>query len=360
MPEFMTLGEIAKKAQRNLNQNLWDYLRGGADSESAVIRNRMALSALAFKPKVLNDVSTIRTERTLLGSKMRIPVVLPPIGSVQQFEAGGGSSVAKAATEFGTTMIQSSECFPGFEEIASVGDCSKIFQLYLVGDQAWMDDMIERTIAAGYDAFCLTVDTSLYSRRERDIHKRFVPGSGRTATGGGGMFDAQARMDWDTVAHIKDKFDIPLVLKGIARADDARRAVEAGVDVVYTSNHGGRQLDHARGCIAVLPEIVDAVDGRVPVIVDGGFLRGADVVKGLCLGATAVGTGRLLGLGMAAAGPAGVVRALEILEQEIRLTMGLMGIADVDDLSPDLIEPAPTLPGPYTMMSAFPLLAEGY
>ena len=120
------------------------------------------------------------------------------------------------------------------------------------------------------------------------------------------------------------------------------------------------KLDHARGCIAVLPEIVDAVDGRVPVIVDGGFLRGADVVKGLCLGATAVGTGRLLGLGMAAAGPAGVVRALEILEQEIRLTMGLMGIADVDDLSPDLIEPAPTLPGPYTMMSAFPLLAEGY
>ena len=241
-----------------------------------------------------------------------------------------------------------------------MGDCSKIFQLYLVGDQAWMDDIIERTIAAGYDAFCLTVDTSLYSRRERDIHKRFVPGSGRTATGGGGVFDAQARMDWDTVAHIKDKFDIPLVLKGIARADDARRAVEAGVDVVYTSNHGGRQLDHARGCIAVLPEIVDAVDGRVPVIVDGGFLRGADVVKGLCLGATAVGTGRLLGLGMAAAGPAGVVRALEILEQEMRLTMGLMGIADVDDLAPDLIEPAPTLPGPYDMMSAFPLLAEGY
>ena len=178
MPEFMTLGEIAKQAQRNLNQNLWDYLRGGADSESAVIRNRMALSALAFKPKVLNDVSTIRTERTLLGKKMRIPVVLPPIGSVQQFEAGGGASVAKAATEFGTTMIQSSECFPGFEEIASVGDCSKIFQLYLVGDQAWMDDIIERTITAGYNAFCLTVDTSLYSRRERDIHKRFVPGPG--------------------------------------------------------------------------------------------------------------------------------------------------------------------------------------
>ncbi len=355
----MTLGEIAKQARRNLNDNLWDYLRGGADSEAAVIRNRMSLASLAFKPKVLNDVSSIRTERELLGRTLRIPVILPPIGSVQQFEEGGGAAVARAAANFGTTTILSSAAFPSFEEVAEASDCSKIFQLYLAGDEAWMDDIIERTIAAGYDAFCLTVDTSLYSRRERDIHKRYIPGSGRTATGGT-LFDAQARMDWDTVAHIKGKFDIPLILKGIARADDAARAVEAGVDIVYTSNHGGRQLDHARGCIAVLPEIVEAVAGRVPVIVDGGFMRGADVVKGLCLGATAVGTGRLLALGMAARGEAGVVRALEILEQEINLTMGLMGIADVDDLSPDLIEEAPLLPGKHDAMSAFPLLEEGY
>jgi len=180
----MTLGEIASQARRNLNQNLWDYLRGGADSEAAVIRNRLGLAALAFKPKVLRDVSAIRTERGLLGAQLRIPVILPPIGSVQQFHPGGGASVAEAASEFGTAMILSSACFPGFEEVAPVGDCSKTFQLYLVGDQEWLDDIIERAIAAGYDAFCLTVDTALYSRRERDIHKRFVPGSGRTATGG--------------------------------------------------------------------------------------------------------------------------------------------------------------------------------
>ena len=359
MPEFMTLGEIARQAERNLNRNHWDYLRGGADSEAAIVRNRMALGSLAFKPRILNDVSDIRTERTLLGKRLRIPVVLPPIGSVQQFHPTGGSGVAEAATAFGTTMILSSACLPGFEEVAPVGECSKIFQLYLVGDQAWMDDIIERTIAAGYDAFCLTVDTALYSRRERDIHKRFIPGSGRTATPGT-VFDAQARMNWDTVAHIKERFDIPLVLKGIARADDAVRAVAAGVDVVYVSNHGGRQLDHAKGCIDMLPEVVEAVGGRVPVIVDGGFLRGADVIKALCLGADAVGTGRLLGLGMAAAGPEGVVRALELLEIELKMNMGLMGIADVDDLSPDLVEAAPTLPGPYDMMSAFPLLAQGY
>lgn len=355
----MTLGEIAKQARTNLNQNLWDYLRGGADSEASVVRNRMALSSLAFKPKILNDVSVINKERELLGHKLRIPVILPPIGSIQQFHEGGGASVAEAASEFGTMMILSSSCQPGFEEVAPVGDCGKIFQLYLVGDDAWMDDIIERTIAAGYDAFCLTVDTSLYSRRERDIHKRYVPGSGRVATHGTD-FQAQARMNWDTVAHIKSKFDIPLILKGVARADDARRAVDAGVDIVYTSNHGGRQLDHARGCIEVLPEIVAAVDGQVPVIVDGGFLRGADVVKGLCLGATAVGAGRLLALSMAARGPAGVVRALELLEQEIHLTMGLMGIADVDDLTPDLVERVTLLPGRHDMMSAFPLLEEGY
>ena len=162
------------------------------------------------------------------------------------------------------------------------------------------------------------------------------------------------------MAHVKENFDIPLVLKGIARADDAARAVEAGVDIIYVSNHGGRQLDHAKGCIDMLPDVVEAVDGRVPVIVDGGFLRGADVVKGLCLGATAVGTGRLLALGMAARGPRGVVRALELLETEIKLTMGLMGIADIDDLSPDMVERALPLPGPYDVMGAFPLLAEGY
>ena len=362
----MTLGEIAKQARRNLNDNLWDYLRGGADSEAAVKRNRLSLASWAFRPKVLNDVSDIRTERELLGRKMRIPVVLPPIGSVQQFEAGGGVSVAEAAAEFGTAMILSSAALPDFETVAKTPGCSKIFQLYLIGDRAWMDDVIGRAVEAGYDAFCLTVDTALYSRRERDIHKRYVPGSGRVSLldpreqDANADFFAQARMDWDTVAHVKENFDIPLVLKGIARADDAARAVEAGVDIVYVSNHGGRQLDHAKGCIDMLPEVVDAVDGRVPVIVDGGFLRGADVVKGLCLGADAVGTGRLLALGMAARGVRGVVRALELLETEIKLTMGLMGIADIDDLSPDLVERALPLPGPYDVMSAFPLLAEGY
>ena len=364
VPEFMTLGEIAKAARTNLNQNLWDYLTGAADSEASLRRNRLALDSVAFKPKVLNDVSSVNLRREFLGQDMRIPVILPPIGSIQAFHPGGGSSVATAAAEFGTLMILSSACQPEFEEVATVGDAGKIYQLYLVGDEAWMDDIIGRSIAAGYRAFCLTVDTAVYSRRERDIHKRYVPGSGRRAGQPGQTgqpnFGSQASMSWDTVAHIKEKFDIPLVLKGIQRADDAQRAVDAGVEVVYVSNHGGRQLDHARGGLDILPEVVAAVDGRAAVVVDGGFLRGTDVVKGLCLGATAVGTGRLLGLAMAAGGPEAVVTALEILEQEMQITMGLMGVADVDDLSPDMVENATPLPGDAKVLDALPLLAEGY
>jgi isopentenyl diphosphate isomerase/L-lactate dehydrogenase-like FMN-dependent dehydrogenase len=166
-------------------------------------------------------------------------------------------------------------------------------------------------------------------------------------------------MTWDTVAHIKETFDIPLVIKGVGVAADAARCVEAGVDVVYVSNHGGRQLDHTRACIDVLPEVVEAVGGRVPVLVDGGFLRGADVVKALCLGATAVGLGRLEGLAMAAGGAPAVVRALEILEHEIQTTMALLGVASLDALGPELVERSVAM-APAGVLSAFPLLAEDY
>ena len=146
-------------------------------------------------------------------------------------------------------------------------------------------------------------------------------------------------MTWDTVAHIKSKFRIPLWLKGINTADDARRAVDHGVDVVYVSNHGGRQLDHGRGCLDALPEVAAAVDRRVPIVVDGGFMRGTDVIKGLARGATAVGVGRLEALAMAAGGAPAVTRALELLEVEIRTNMALLGVRSVAELNPSYLEP---------------------
>ena len=358
MPEFLTLHEIVRQAKRNLHQGSWDYLIGGADSESALRRNRAGVDSWVFKPRILNDVSEVHADTELLGTPLRIPVVMPPIGSIQVFEEGGGASVAEAVQEFGILQILSSVCTPDFESLAASHPGPRIYQLYLVGDEAWMDDVIERAIAAGYTGFCLTADTQTYSRRERDILKRYVPMSGRVASGSGD-FGAQATMTWDTVAHIKEKFDIPLWIKGVGVAEDAARCVEMGVDVVYVSNHGGRQLDHTRACIDALPEVVEAVDGRVPVVVDGGFMRGADVVKALCLGATAVGMGRFEALSMAAGGKKALLTALGILEHEIKTTMALAGVAKLADLGPDLVcrDQPITLPH---VLGAFPFIEEGY
>ena len=354
---FTSLTEMVHMARASLSRNSWDYLMGGADTETTLKRNRLSIDCLQFRPRVLNDVREVSVETQLLGHSLRMPVFLPPIGSVQLFEAGGGASVALGAEAFGTMQILSSVCLPSYEEVASVGAAPKVYQLYLMGDQGWMDDIIARSIELGYVGFCLTADTQVYSRRERDILKRWRPPSGSSAVQSD--FGYQAGMSWETVSHIKEKFDIPLIVKGINRSEDAARAVEAGVDVVYVSNHGGRQLDHGRGCIDSLPEVVAAVDGRVPVVVDGGFLRGADVVKALCRGATAVGMGRLEGLAMAAGGAAGIVRALELVEQEIKTTMALMGAAGLGDLKPDFLETAPVVQAPHAV-SAFPLLDDDY
>lgn len=354
--KYLTLHEIARDARDNLAKEDWDYLIGGSDTEASVRRNRYGLDSWVFRPRILNDVSQIEIAGELLGSKLRIPVILPPIGSVQAFDAGGGVAVAEAAADFGVLQFLSSACLPDFETVARAVPGARVYQLYLGGDQSWMDDVIARAADAGYTGFCLTADTQTYSRRERDMLKRWVPASAQASSGG---FDHQARMTWDTVGHIKNNFDIPLIIKGVNVAEDARRCVESGVDVVYVSNHGGRQLDHTRACIDALPEVVDAVDGRVPVVVDGGFMRGADVVKGLCLGADAVGMGRLEALAMAAGGRAAVVRALEIVELEIRTTMTLLGVSRSEDLHPGLLERA-TPVSSASVLGAFPLLDEGY
>lgn len=357
MPEFLTLHEIVRQAKRNLDQGSWDYLVGGADTESALRRNRGGVESWVFKPRILNDVSDVQVSTSLLGVPLRIPVLMPPIGSVQVFEEGGAASVAQAVDEFGILQVLSSVCTPDFETLAREHPGPRIYQLYLVGDEAWMDDIIERAMAAGYTAFCLTADTQTYSRRERDILKRYVPLSGRRA--GSGDFAAQAKMTWDTVAHIKQKFDIPLIIKGVGVGADAARCVEMGVDVVYVSNHGGRQLDHTRACIDALPEVVEAVAGRVPVVVDGGFMRGADVVKALALGADVVGMGRFEALSIAAGGAQGLLTALNILEHEIKTSMALAGVARLGELSPDLVTRETPLAAPH-VLSAFPFIDEGY
>jgi glycolate oxidase len=357
MPEsledrFQNLHEFVKAARTNLNRNVWDYLIGGSETETTVARNRMALDALAFRPRVLCDVTEIDCSGTLFGKKLRIPVLLAPVGSLESFEPGGGATVARAASEFGNGMILSSVSHPGLEATAEAsGDGFKIFQLYVRGDAHWVDDHFRRAIDAGYNAFCVTVDTDHYSRRERDIAKRHQ--RRRVRVDDSRVY--QARQNWRDVERYKAKFDIPLILKGIATVEDAKRAVELGVDCVYVSNHGGRQLDHGLGSIDVLPEIVAAVGGRARIIVDGGISRGTDVVKAMILGADAVSVGRLYVYGLAAAGAPGIVRLLEILENEIAICLALLGVTSFAALDKSYLCPARPVVTPH-VHSAFPHL----
>ena len=267
----LTLHELVVAARRNLGGSVWDYLVGGAETETSVKRNRQALDSVAFRPRVLTDVSEVRAGGSLLGHDLRIPVILAPIGSLQLFEEGGGATAGKAAEDFGIMNFVSSVCLPGLEGTAEASGSAKVYQLYLADDEDWMRGLIRRAVAAGYNGFCLTVDTQVYSRRERDLLKRWRPPSVGEATTRVAPLNYQARMTWDLVKRIKDEFDIPLILKGIATAEDAGLACEHGVDVVYVSNHGGRQLDHTRGTLDTLPEVVEEVDGRTEVVVDGGL-----------------------------------------------------------------------------------------
>ncbi len=351
-----TLQEIIQQAKRNLPHNVWDYIIGGTETETTLRRNRTAIDALAFKPRVLNDVSEIEAGGSLLGHDLRIPVLLPPIGSLQAMHPGGGAEAARAAEEFGIFQFVSSVCQPSLEEVAEASSAPKVFQLYLHGDEEWMDDIVARVIESGYAGLALTVDTAVYSRRERDLIKRWQVPSGSL----GADFSAQARMSWATVDHLKSRYpELPLVLKGIQCAEDAAKACDHGCDVVYVSNHGGRQLDHALGGLQMLPEVVEAVDGRKEIVVDGGFLRGTDIVKGIALGATAVGVGRFECFGLAAGGATTLVRALKILEHEIRSCLGLLGVANISDVGPEHLVAAERVPdrgNEWHLTSAFPLL----
>ena len=350
-----TLHEIVEQARGRLRDGVWNYLVGGAESETTMRRNRQALDSIAFRPRVLRDVSGVDSSTNLLGRTLSAPVLLAPIGSLQDLHPAGGAAVAKAAAGANVAMMLSSSSAPGLEATAKAGggDGLKIFQLYVRGDTDWVDNHVRRAIDAGYDAFCFTVDLDYYSRRERDIARRFVTTGRRNVSGEG----HQKRFTWDDVKRVQDRFDIPLVLKGIATAEDAALACDMGIDVVYVSNHGGRQLDHGRGSIDVLPEVVEAVAGRAEILVDGGFLRGTDIVKAVALGATAVGLGRLNGFGIAAGGASGITRMLELLEGEIRACLGLLGVNRFEELDGCYLHRAEPVSSD-GMRSAYPLLDE--
>ncbi len=348
---FQNLHEFVPAAREALPRNIWDYLIGAAESETTMKRNRQALDSIAFRPRVLADVSAIDCGTRFLGRDLALPVAVAPVGSLESFDPEGGVAVARGAAKGGVMSMHSVVSQPDLETIAAAADNPKIFQLYVRGDSEHVDGFAARASAAGYDAFCITVDTAVYSRRERDIANRFDKPWRRDATG----INYQAAFNWNDVARFKATHDMPLILKGIATAEDALEAVRLGVEVIYVSNHGGRQLDHGRGAMSVLPEIVGAVRGRAQIMVDGGFMRGTDIVKALAAGADLVGLGRLPLFALAAAGSDGMARLFEILRNEVETAMGLLGVSRLDELDPTYLADAAPVDRPH-VFSAFPLL----
>lgn len=331
---FQNLHEFVRKARANLNQNAWDYIVGAAETETTMRRNRMALDEIAFRPRVLNDVAKVDASVERFGRKMRLPVMLAPVGALEVFDPAGAAAVVRGVGRFGAAHMLSSVSEPGLEKTAEAApDAVRLFQLYVRGDDAFVEDHVSRAIAANYTAFCLTVDTAHYSRRERDIAKRYVRES-RARTSGG---DYQKALSWRTVKLIKDKFKIPLIIKGIATAEDTKIALDHGVEWIYVSNHGGRQLDGAPSSIEVLPEIVDAVGSQMEVMFDGGIRSGQDVMRALALGAKSCMIGRAYAYGLGAAGQEGVAKAISLIAKELETTMGLCGVNTIAEIGDQVI-----------------------
>jgi isopentenyl diphosphate isomerase/L-lactate dehydrogenase-like FMN-dependent dehydrogenase len=348
--DFQTTTEIVRRAHGLLAPPIWDYIVGGSETETTIRRNREAISAFAFRPRILRNVSKLDTSTTVLGTKLRIPYILAPVGSLQEAVEAGAAASVRAAIAFGTLSTVSSVSQPGLEPAAAAATGDKWFQLYIRGDFEWVSEIVGRVRAAGYNALILTVDTAHYSRRERQLISGWVPPARRRDL----EEQYQGMLDWETVRRIKEIAGIPIGIKGIQTGEDAEIALQEGIDLIWVSNHGGRQLDHARATIDVLPEVAAVVAGKVPIVVDGGFMRGTDVLKAIALGASAVATGRLHALALAAGGEAGAVRMLEILEIEVRTSMALLGVTSLGQIDRSYLASVTPLSNP---PAAFPFLS---
>jgi len=345
--DFVSNEEIIQEARRRVIQGTWDYLAGGSESETTLRRNRLAFDRIAFRPRILVDVSDIDPSTTFMGQKLRIPAILAPIGSLQVFHPDAAVGSTRAATEFGIMHAISSVTEPALEETAAATPTPKIFQLYVHGDTKWTEDIVGRAKQAGYAALALTVDVAHYSRRERPMRTRYQPPTRRVPPDR----KYQASLTWETMDIIKEMAGLPFLLKGVQTAEDAAIAVQHGVDVIWASNHGGRQIDHGLGSMDTLPEIVQAVNGKARIIVDGGVQRGSDILKAVALGADVVALGRLQGWGLAAGGTEGVVRMLEILEDELICAMGLIGVTSISQVTPQYVCKAEPVTLPHEMSS---------
>ena len=369
------IDDFRKLARQRLPWPVFDYIDGAADDELTKARNTQAYSRADLVPDVLAGVAEIDPSCTILGRKSALPLVLSPTALQRVFHWQGERAVARAAEKFGLWCGISSLATVSIEEIGALTTAPKLFQLYVHKDQGLNRSMIERCQAARFDAIALTVDTIVAGKRERCARSGFTSPPRFTARSAlsyamkprwaldyvfrekfalpnldthvsqgtgeavsiAGYFNTMLdqSMTWQTAEQIRDDWGGKFALKGVMSVADARRAADMGIDAIMLSNHGGRQLDGSRSPFDQLPEIVDAVGGRIEIICDGGVRRGTHVLKSLCAGATAASGGRLYLYALAAAGQAGVERALEILRDEIERGMKLLGVKSIDQMGPE-------------------------
>jgi len=354
----VNLAEYEARAQASLPRPIWDYYSGGADDELTLRDNRAAYARRKLRPRVLVDVSRIEVATTVLGTPIAAPVLVAPLAYQKMAHPHGEAGTARAAAAAGTLMILSTLSTTRLEEVAAAAPgAPRWFQLYVYKERAVSAGLVRRAAAAGYQALVLTVDTPRLGRRERDLRNGFTlpPGMSMAnfegelaekpdaAPGSSGLGNyASANLDttltWEVVAWLRSLSALPVVVKGIVTAEDARLAVAHGAAAIVVSNHGGRQLDGAPATLDALAEVVDAVGGACEVYVDGGIRRGTDVVKALALGARAVLLGRPVLWGLAHAGEAGVARVLELLFAELEHALALCGRPSVHALDRALLQ----------------------
>lgn len=356
MPVPIHVDEYEEHARQTLPTMVYDYYAGGAEDEETLRDNRAAWRRLNLLPRVLVDVSQVDTATTILGTPLKFPILLAPCAFHKLAHPDGELAVVRACANAGTVPVISTTSTFTLEEIAAETQSPQWFQLYHYRDTSIAHDLIRRAEDAGFQALVLTVDTPLLGRRERDQRNAFqLPEGIRFANMDPYAIDwyaspeqdtqlaryATAQTDptltWDVIETMRKVTKLPIVVKGILSADDARLAVEHGVDAIVVSNHGGRQLDGTIATADALPDVVDAVAGRVEVLVDGGIRRGTDVLRALALGASAVLIGRPYLWGLAVGGQEGVERVLDLLRAELAHAMTLSGRPRIADIDPSLI-----------------------
>jgi isopentenyl diphosphate isomerase/L-lactate dehydrogenase-like FMN-dependent dehydrogenase len=325
-------------ARAHLDAGTWAYFAGGADDEVTLHGNRQAFERIQLRPRVLVDVSNIDMKTSALGTPVNMPILVAPVGFQALAHPEGECATARALGSTGTAMVVSTFSSRTLEEIAEAATGPLWFQLS-APDRSWTEQLVQRAAGAGYRAIVVTVDAPRSGSKERVIRQDFHLPLYKANFGDLSVGNAFTSLPtWDSLAWLRSLTPLPILLKGILTAEDAHLAVEHGMDGIIVSNHGGRQLDGVPATIEVLPEIVEAVDGRCEIYMDSGIRRGTDVLKALALGARAVFVGRPILWGLAANGEGGVVSVLEMLRAELEQAMALAGRPTLTNIDRSLLK----------------------